>query len=315
MRTPSHSATAGGLVAILLWSTTVALGRSLSERLGPLTAAAAVYLVAGVLGGLHRAWRSPGAALRPGNFSPRYLAGCGSLFALYAALLYGALGWARDRDDVLAVGLLNYLWPALTILLSLPLLGTRANGWLIPGTLLALAGIVSVCAPGGGEGARTTLAVWTRSPWACGLATAAALVWALYSNLARRWGHGQPGGAVELFLIGTGGMLLLGRAFHPEVSTWSGRAGMEALALGAMTSVAYGLWEWSMREGDFPKVAAASYFTPLLSTLVSAAYLGVVPGSKVWIGAVLLVAGAMLSATSIATGQATRASARRGPRR
>ena len=38
-----------GLLAVLLWSTTVALTRSLSERIGPITAGASVYLTGGVL--------------------------------------------------------------------------------------------------------------------------------------------------------------------------------------------------------------------------------------------------------------------------
>ncbi|MCX5735162.1 MAG: hypothetical protein NTW68_12655, partial [candidate division NC10 bacterium] len=40
-----------GFCAILLWSVTVALARSISEQIGPLTAGAAVYLTAaGFLG-------------------------------------------------------------------------------------------------------------------------------------------------------------------------------------------------------------------------------------------------------------------------
>jgi hypothetical protein len=42
-------ATAGGLGAILLWSMTVAVARHLFERLGPVTAATAVYGVSGVM--------------------------------------------------------------------------------------------------------------------------------------------------------------------------------------------------------------------------------------------------------------------------
>ena len=40
-------ATGGGLGAILLWSATFAVARSLSEQIGPLTAGAAAYLIGG----------------------------------------------------------------------------------------------------------------------------------------------------------------------------------------------------------------------------------------------------------------------------
>jgi hypothetical protein len=41
--------TGGGLAAIVLWSTTIAVARSLSEQTSPLTAGACVYLIGGVL--------------------------------------------------------------------------------------------------------------------------------------------------------------------------------------------------------------------------------------------------------------------------
>lgn len=43
-------ATLGGLLAIVLWSTSVALARSVSRQLGPLSAAAVVYTFGGAVG-------------------------------------------------------------------------------------------------------------------------------------------------------------------------------------------------------------------------------------------------------------------------
>jgi drug/metabolite transporter (DMT)-like permease len=54
------------------------------------------------------------------------------------------VGLAKSREQVLEIALVNYLWPALTILLSLPLLKQRARLWLLPGTELALTGIFQV---------------------------------------------------------------------------------------------------------------------------------------------------------------------------
>ena len=45
-----HLSAAGGLAAILLWSTTFALARSLSEQVGPWEAGTAVYLLGGAMG-------------------------------------------------------------------------------------------------------------------------------------------------------------------------------------------------------------------------------------------------------------------------
>jgi hypothetical protein len=63
-----------GIAAILLWSATVALARSIAERLGPLTAGAAVYLAAGGFLGLHY-WWTEGTFRGLARLSRRYLIG------------------------------------------------------------------------------------------------------------------------------------------------------------------------------------------------------------------------------------------------
>ena len=46
----THAATGWGLLAIVLWSTTIACSRSMAEQLGAFTSAATVYLAAGLIG-------------------------------------------------------------------------------------------------------------------------------------------------------------------------------------------------------------------------------------------------------------------------
>ena len=121
--------TGGGSAAIVLWSTTFARARSLSERLGPLTTGACVYLTGGLLCLLPLSWQ--GVSRRQFlQLSRRYVFGCGFLFVLYTVVIYLAVGSAWDRQQVLDMALVNYLWPAATILLSLLLLDKRA-GWLL----------------------------------------------------------------------------------------------------------------------------------------------------------------------------------------
>ena len=67
-------ATAGGFGAILLWSMTVAVARSLSEQVGSVTAAAAVCSVGGVVALLRSGRRCRQILQLPS----RYLIGCGT---------------------------------------------------------------------------------------------------------------------------------------------------------------------------------------------------------------------------------------------
>ncbi|HNX51792.1 MAG TPA: EamA family transporter, partial [Thermoanaerobaculaceae bacterium] len=121
----TETGTALGIVAVLLWGSTVAFGRSLAAQLGPLHAAAAVYLLCGALSLAYLAWK-PSRLKRALRLSPRYLILCGGLFVGYVVCFYLALGIASGSRQAIEVGVINYLWPAATVVLSVPLLGTRA---------------------------------------------------------------------------------------------------------------------------------------------------------------------------------------------
>ena len=297
-RNLGNLSTGSGLGAILLWSTTFAFARSLSEQIGPLTAGAAVYLIGGSFCLVRLGWSAKPVA-RLLNLPRSYLLGCGSLFILYTAAIYLAVGLAKDREQLLEIAVVNYLWPALTVLFSVPLLKTRASLWLAPGTALALSGVCLVMTQGAPVSWGSFRAHLQDNPAAYMLALAAAISWALYSNLARRWAGPESDGAVEFFLPATGLVLLALCLVVREPTAWTFRAVGEASSLAAITALAYVLWDVAMRKGNLLLVIACSYFTPLLSTVVSCAYLEVSPSPKLWIGCALLVSGSLMTWRSV----------------
>ncbi len=287
-----------GIVAIVLWSATVALARSIAERVGPLTAGAAVYLAAGSVLGLHLFSREGSfRALR--RLPRRYVLGCGGLFVLYTLALFVALGLAADRGQAIEIGLLNYLWPTLTILFALILLGQRAGVGLIPGTALALCGIFLVLTQGAAVTWTSFVTNLSANPLAYGLGALAAVAWGLYSNLTRRWGSADGRGAVLVFTLATGVAFFAGRWLRPERGTWDVRVAVEIGVLALSTALAYVCWDRAMRAGDVVLVASCSYLTPFLSTVVSCLYLQVRPGLGLWAGCALIIAGSFLSWKSI----------------
>ena len=301
----SYLATAGGFGSILLWSTTVAFARSLSEQLGPVTAAAAVYSISGIAALVSLA-RSRQKRQQILQMPVKYLVGCGALFVGYMLALFLSIGWAESRQQVLEVGLVNYLWPALTLVMSLVLLGKKASWSLLPGTLLALAGVFMVVthtAPVSWHSLTLNLA---SNPGAYGLALAAAVSWAMYSNLTRKWAGGRAEGAVVMFLPVTAIVFLLICCFLDEPRQWNPRSLAEALFFGIATYLAYTLWDHAMRKGNIVMIAASSYLTPLLSTIVSCLYLTVVPETRLWIGCGLLILGSILSWQSVSSASTKR---------
>ena len=300
--------TVAGLGAILIWSTSVALVRSISEQVGPLAGAAAVHLIGGIFSFGFFLYRSKGSLLPLRRLPANYLLGCGSLFIFYMLALYTAVGMAAGRHQVLEIGLLNYLWPALTILFSLLLLDKKSKATLIPGTLLALWGVFLVLTAGQSISVTSVVGNLAGNPAAYALGLAAAVSWGLYSNLTRRWGGAEARGGVEFFILATGIVFLLLAWWRGEGRPWTWRAGGEVAFLGLATALAYILWDLAMRKGDIVFVAACSYFTPLLSTFLCCLYLDIAAGVNLWLGCGLIVAGSILSWMSVSDREARPAS-------
>lgn len=292
-------ATVLGVGAIVLWSTVFAFSRSLAEQVGPITNGSYTYLAAGTLGCLWALVRSRGASPLRG-LTWRYAAGCGGLFVVYTVAIYLAIGLAEGRRQTIVAGIINYLWPGLTLVLAVPILGKRARPWLIPGAIVAFAGVALTMAAGAGftwDGLREAVA-GNRFPYA--MALVAAVSWALYSNLIGRWADESAPAAVPLFMLATGLVMTLLRLVRPEESHWSARAVAEFayLTLGP-TLLAYSFWEFAMRRGRATLVVSVSYLTPILSTIISSVYLGVGLGPGLWVGCALVFAGAWVCRRSI----------------
>ena len=291
--------TGAGLVAVLFWSTSIAFGRSLIEDLGSLTAISLINLVGGILGTAILITRNKTQHIKL-SFTVQYLLGCGSLYVLYQACLYIALGVARTRSQVLEVGLLNYLWPMLTLLFSVWLFKMKHRWWLIPSALMATAGVLLATS-------QNQVLSWATFagniqqytvPYLLGLV--AAVSWALYSTLSRKWAGNNPGNAVPLFMLASAIVLGLTRLiFLDEQTAWSRNTLLEFTYIAVGSNLAYVLWERAVRRGDIILVASFSYFTPLFSTLISMFYLGIQPGVRLWIGCGMVIAGALLCRLSV----------------
>ncbi|WP_105631462.1 aromatic amino acid DMT transporter YddG [Cronobacter dublinensis] len=287
MSVSTQRATLPGLAAILLWSTSVGLLRSISEAFGPVGGAALIYTVSALC-----LMVSPGLT-HPKRLPRRYLVIGGLLFVGYEICLALAIGLAHTRAQSLELGMINYLWPSLTVLLAVLINGQRCRVWLWPGLLLAIAGVFQVLK---GDGDWSPAQLWHNvrdNPVAYTLAFTGALVWALYCNLTRRWSNGQSG--VALFFCATAAALWLNYALSPQPSMQpSAPAVAQLLFMGLSTATAYAAWNYSIQHGNMTLLATASYFTPVLSALLASLWLGLTPGIAFWQGVAMVVAGSLL---------------------
>ncbi|VDY42214.1 inner membrane protein YddG [Salmonella enterica subsp. enterica serovar Daytona] len=190
----SQKATLIGLVAIVLWSTMVGLIRGVSEGLGPVGGAAMIYSLSGLLliftVGLPDIRRFPG----------RYLIAGSVLFVSYEICLALSLGYAATRHQAIEVGMVNYLWPSLTILFAILFNGQKTNWLIVPGLLIALTGVCWVLGGENGLNPGEIISNVATSPLSYLLAFLGAFIWATYCTVTNKYARGFNGITVFVLL-------------------------------------------------------------------------------------------------------------------
>ena len=300
-----------GFLAILLWSTSIAVGRVVMTDVGIFLGPFLLTLASGGIGTLILLVRPGGlAGLR--SLPARYWIVCGGLFVAYMVSYNLGIGLAADRRQVLAFGILNYLWPVLTLVFSALVSRLRARPWLALGVLLAVAGTALAMLSRQGSGAPGVQGVLSdirSNPIVYLLGLFCGISWGLYSALGRKLAGTSDANPVPILFLCTAlvyGVLVAAGADHAlgrppaQALAWSGAA-IAALAWRALVSdlLSYVCWDAAMRKGNQVLAAAASFFTPLLSTACTALVLRVSPGWQFWAACALLIAGAVISRLSV----------------
>ncbi|MGY2285129.1 aromatic amino acid DMT transporter YddG [Pseudomonas gingeri] len=278
-------ATACGLVAIVLWSTAAGLIRSVSQHFGAIGGAALIYslgaLLLLLLLGRPRLRSTPKIYLVLGT----------ALFVAYEICLSLSLGFANSSTQAIQLGVVNYLWPCLTVLLAIVMNGQKARWMIVPGSILALFGILWVVSTDG-LSLPSIVENVESNPVSYSLALGCAITFALYCNVTRRYAGGQN--LVAFFFIITALILWAKYALSSESLPEFGlRNTLELVAAGVAMAGGYALWNIGILRGNLTLLATASYSAPVLSSAFAALWLGAALTGQFWQGAVMVTAGSL----------------------
>ncbi len=284
---PQNKATLIGLIAILLWSAIVGLIKSVSEGFGPIGGAALIYSCSAVLllfsVGLPK--------LR--TFPRRYLIIGSVLFVCYELCLSLSLGFTHNGRQAIEVGMVNYLWPSMTIVLAVIVNKQRTSPLIIPGILLAVAGICRVL--GGDQGfsfSEITHNVMD-NPLSYGLAFSGAIIWAIYCVVTKKIANGSNG--ITLFFILTALTLWIKFLLAPQPPFIYSTQAWISLALAAMAmGFGYAAWNVGILHGNVTVLAAASYFIPIISSILAAFILSSHLTMSFWQGTAMVSVGSLI---------------------
>ena len=282
-----REATLIGLVAVVLWSSIVGLIRGVSESLGAVGGAAMMYSVASVL--LLFTVGFP----RISEFPRRYLVWGSLLFVSYEICLALSVGYASSNRQAIEVGMVNYLWPAFTILAAIMFNRQRTNLLIVPGFLTAILGICWVL---GGEQGLDPLGMATNvldNPLSYGMAFTGAVIWAAYCTVTARIAGGKNG--ITLFFMLTA-LALWAKylVFGGESMGFSFQAMTYLVLAASAMGFGYAAWNVGILHGNVTILAGASYFIPVLSAALAAVLLQTPLSLSFWQGASMVCVGSIL---------------------
>ncbi len=282
-------ATAIGMMAPILWGMSVGITRGIAENFGTAGGFAVLYTIS--LIGILAVFGRPHLKL----FNWKYLVFGVGMANVSAMCFVFSLALSSGGHQTMEVGMVNYLWPCLTIVFGILFNGQRARWWIVFGIVLCLIGVIMVLGGDSGFDVDVLFAHIKENPWSYALALLGALTWAGYSSITRALSNGQN--PVALIFFGDClifyGIWALGLGLppveHPHGYGWVGVV-MGACATGA----GYSCWTYGMMKGNMTLLAITSYFTPVLSCLFGTVWIGAKLSFGFWNGVMILVAGSII---------------------
>jgi len=245
-----------GAAAVLLWALLAPL-TTFASRIPPFELVALTFALAFLLGFAIRLARGGDLLGHLRQPLPVWILGVGGLFG-YHFCYFTALRLAPPIE----ASLVGYLWPLLIVLGSGLITGERLRWWHLLGASAGLLGTVLLVT--GGHGLEVDLAYFP----GYAMALAAAVVWASYSVLSRRFGE-VSSDAVGGFcgvtaLMAAACHLLLEPTVAPAPGEW-----LAVLALGlGPVGAAFFLWDHGVKHGSLRALGGFSYLAPLVSTVL-----------------------------------------------
>lgn len=265
----------------------VGLIHSVSEMLGPLGGIAMVYTSASVF--LIAALGVPNIKALPW----KYVCIGGFLFMAYEISFALAIGYANNGTQAIEVNIINYLWPCLTIVCAIFFNKQKATLLIIPGLTFSLLGVCWVLGGENGLDLSVMMSNIKSNTFSYALAFAGAFIWAAYCTVTSKLAEGKNG--IALFFILTAAVLwvkfFISGGAAPNISM---RAIVYVLAAGGAVGFGYASWNFGILHGNVSILASASYFTPILSSLLASMLLNAPLSISFWQGVFMVCLGSLL---------------------
>lgn len=284
-------ATLIGLSAILQWSSIVGLLKKISFSLGAELAVLLMYTLSTCI--LLIFFKIPNLKL----ISKKYLIFSTLLFVIYELCFSYAIALAQTAQQAIEVSLVNYLWPGLTVAMLILFKEIKFNVFVIVGLAISLSGIILIQTGQGSLTWSNILSNILENPISYILAFVGATLWSLYCVITKKYSDGHN--PISFFFVAISIVLWtkylwshgLSLNAIPEVElTTIGLLGIVSVVM----ALGYAAWNIGIIKGNITILVTLSYFSPVISTLISMFILQTNLPTEFWYGVILVTSGSLV---------------------
>ncbi|MFW6578084.1 aromatic amino acid DMT transporter YddG [Acinetobacter baumannii] len=281
-------ATLIGLSAILMWASMVGFVKHITTAIGPDVGITLIYSLSALL--LLIIFRVPNFKL----ISKKYLILGAILFIAYELCFSFALAYSKTAQQAIEVSIVNYLWPSLTVLAFVIFRELKFNVFIILGLLISISGIIFIQTGNGDFSLGRVVDNFHSNPLSYILAFIGAIIWAFYCVLTKKMGKGQN--PISIFFLVVALTLWLKLLFSGQVSLPSLDLNtiLSLIVASAAIGLGYAAWNIGIIHGNITMLVVASYFTPIISSLLAMLVLQAELSISFWQGTAMVTAGSLI---------------------
>lgn len=281
-------ATLIGLSAILMWASLVGLMKQVSAAIGPELGVTFIYSLSALL--LLAIFKVPDFK----QISKKYLIFGTILFVAYEVCFSFAIAYSQTAKQAIEISIVNYLWPSLTVLAFVIFKELKFNFLIILGLMLSIFGIVFIQTGSGDFSLNSLVDNFHSNPLSYILAFAGAIIWAFYCVLTKKLSNGQN--PISIFFVGVAltlwfKLLVSGHFAIPSMDI---PALLTLLVASAAMGFGYTAWNIGIIHGNITVLVVASYFTPIISSILAMFVLQTQLSMSFWQGTAMVTAGSFI---------------------
>lgn len=282
-------ATLIGLSAILQWSSIVGLLKKISFSLGADLAVTLMYTLSTCI--LLIFFKIPNLKL----ISRQYLVFATLLFVIYEVCFSYAIALAQTAQQAIEVSVVNYLWPSLTVVMLILFKEIKFNPFVIVGVAISLGGIVVIQMGQGSFSWANIMQNIHSNPISYILAFIGASLWSLYCVITKKYSDGHN--PISFFFVAISVVLWIKYLWSHDLAnlpSFDLITTSYLLIVSLVVALGYAAWNIGIIKGNITILVTLSYFSPVISTVMSMLILQTSLPTEFWYGVFLVTIGSFV---------------------